>query len=233
VDALGGIVTAPLAGFNASPTELTTGATDALLGIAALICIAYLQQYRRVDGWKVGIWTWVLATLAAAALLGAVVHGFELSDGTRELLWRPLFFLLGLLVALFVVAASYDWLGERSAHRVLMAMMPIAVGFFAITQVLSGAFLVFVVYEAVAMLVALGIYISLTVRRLLPGAALMAFAILLNIVAAGIQASGSVRFTLLWPFDHNGAFHLVQLVAVFVLMLGLRQSLQLAQCGRR
>ena len=215
-----------MTGFNGSATELTTGATDALLGIAALTCIVYLQQYRRLDGWKVGIWTWVLATLAVAALLGAVVHGFELSDGTRELLWRPLFFLLGLLVALFVVAASYDWLGEQSARRVLMAMIPIALGFFAITQLLSSAFMVFVAYEALAMLVALGIYVSLAVRRRLPGARLMAFAILLNIVAAGIQASGSVRFTLLWPFDHNGVFHIVQLIAVVVLMLGLRQSLR-------
>ena len=215
-----------MTGFNVSATELTTGATDALLGVVALACIVYLQQYRKADGWKVGIWTWVLATLAAAALLGAVVHGFELSDGTREFLWRPLFFMLGLLVGLFVVAASYDWLGEQSARRVLAVMIPIAMGFFAITQLLSGAFLVFVVYEALAMLVALGIYVSLAVRRRLPGARLMAFAILLNIVAAGIQASGSVRFTLLWPFDHNGVFHIVQLIAVVVLMLGLRQSLR-------
>ncbi len=215
-----------MTGFNVSATELTTGATDALLGVVALACIAYLQQYRKADGWKVGIWTWVLVTLAAAALLGAVVHGFEMSDGTREFLWRPLFFLLGLLVALFVVAASYDWLGEQSARRVLAAMIPIAMGFFAITQLLSGAFLVFVVYEAIAMLVALGIYFSLAVRRRLPGARLMALAILLNIVAAGIQASGSVRFTLIWSFDHNGVFHIVQMLAVVVLMLGLRQSLR-------
>jgi hypothetical protein len=105
-------------------------------------------------------------------------------------------------------------------------MIPVAVGFFAITQLLSGAFLVFVVYEAVAMLAALGIYVSLAARRRQPGAALMALAILLNIVAAGIQASGTVRFTLVWPFDHNGLFHIVQMIAVVVLMLGLRQSLR-------
>ena len=120
-----------------------------------------------------------------------------------------------------MVAASYDWLGERLAQRVLIAMIPIGVGFFAITQVSSGAFLVFVVYEVVAMLVALGIYLFLTVRRLLPGAGLMAFAIVLNIVA-----TESVRFTIIWPFDHNGVFHIVQLIAVLVLMLGLQQSFQ-------
>jgi hypothetical protein len=212
--------------LNASSIELTTGATDAILGILALFCIAYLQRYRVADGWKVGIWTWVLAMLAGAALLGAGVHGLELSDSTTELLWRPLYLLLGLLVALFVVAASYDWLGHQSARRVLVAMVPIAIGFFAVTQLLRGSFLVFVVYEAVAMLVALSIYVVLAVRRRLPGAGLMALAIVLNIVAAGIQATGSVRLTLIWPFDHNGVFHIVQMIAVVVLLFGLRKSLQ-------
>jgi len=213
-------------GLNPSLTELTTGTTDALLGVLALICIAYLQRYRRADDWKVGLWTWVLATLAAAALLGAVVHGLALGEGTREFLWRPLFLLLGILVALFLVAASYDWLGEHSSRRVLVAMMPVAVGFFAVTQLLSEAFIVFVAYEALAMLAALTIYVFLSVRRRLPGAGLMALAILLNIVAAGVQATGSVQITLIWPFDHNGVFHIVQMIAVVVLMLGLRRSLQ-------
>ena len=219
-------------GLNPSPTELTTGATDALLGVLALVCIAYLQRFRQADRWKVGIWSWVLAVLAGAALMGAVVHGLELREGTRDLLWRPLFLLLGLLVALFVVAACYDWLGERSARRALLIMIPVAVGFFATSQLMNGSFLIFVVYEAIAMLAALGIYVALSLRRQLRGAGLMALAILLNIVAAGIQAGGSVRFTLIWPFDHNGVFHIVQMVAVVVLMVGLSQSLSRQSPGQ-
>lgn len=211
--------------LNPNPTELTTGATDALLGILAYGCVLYLSRYRQVDRWKVGIWMWVLGILAAAALLGAIIHGFDLSHALSQLLWRPLFFLLGLLVALFVVAAAYDMSGRSAARRVLVLMIPLSIAFFGITQLASGTFLAFIVYEALAMCLALGIYVSLAARRQLRGADLMAAAILLNIVAAGIQASSSVSFTLVWPFDHNGVFHLVQIMAVVVLMFGLRAAL--------
>ena len=212
-------------GFTDSPVELTTAATDVLLAILAFICIVYLRQYRSLDGWKVGVWSWTLAAFSAAALLGAVVHGLELSDATKTFLWRPLYLLLALVVALFVVAASYDWLGKRSAWRVLAAMMPVALGFFVFTQIWSDSFRVFVVYETASMLVALAIYVYLAAGKRLTGAGLMASAILLNVLAAGIQADGSIRLTVIWPFDHNGVFHVVQMVAVLVLIAGLRRSL--------
>jgi len=211
-------------GFTDSPVELTTAATDALLAILALICIVYLRQYRRLDGWKVGVWSWTLAALSAAALLGAVVHGLELGEATKTFLWRPLYLLLALVVALFVVAASYDWLGKRSAWRVLAVMVPVALGFFIFTQVWSDSFRVFVVYETVSMLIALAVYAYLAAWKRLTGAGLMASAVVLNLLAAGIQASGPIQLTVIWPFDHNGVFHIVQLVAVIVLTAGLNRS---------
>ena len=50
--------------------------------------------------------------------------------------------------------------------------------------------------------------------------------IALNIVAAAIQATGSVRFTLVVPFDHNGVFHLVQMAAIVVLVAGVAKGLE-------
>ncbi len=211
--------------FNSSPTELTTAATDVLLGLLAAASVIRLFRYRDRDSWKVGVWSWVLATLVVASLLGAVAHGFQWSEDLRELIWRPLYLLLGLLVALFVVAATYDWLGRETASRVLPAAVVVAVMFFLLTQLASGTFLVFIIYEAAAMLLALCIYAYLAVRHRLDGAGLMASAIVLNIVAAGIQASGSVTLNLIWAFDHNGVFHLVQMIAVVVLVLGLQKSL--------
>jgi len=211
-------------GFTDSPVELTTAATDALLAILALICIVYLRRYRSLDGWKVGVWSWTLAALSVAALLGAVVHGLELGEATKTFLWRPLYLLLALVVALFVVAASYDWLGKRSAWRVLAVMVPVALGFFIFTQVWSDSFRVFVVYETVSMLIALAVYAYLAAWKRLTGAGLMASAVVLNLLAAGIQASGPIQLTVIWPFDHNGVFHIVQLVAVIVLTAGLNRS---------
>lgn len=205
-------------------TELTTGATDAILAVEALVCALVLWRRRAYDPFKIGIWTWVFGLLAVASVLGAVAHALAISEGLREFLWRPLYLALGLVVALFAVGAVYDWKGRGVAARLLPIAVLIAIGFFLVTQLVSGAFLVFVLYEAVAMLAALAIYGALAARGH-PGAALVALGVLLSIVAAGIQATGTVRLELIVPFDHNGVFHLVQMVALVPLTAGLLRTL--------
>jgi len=211
--------------FTSVPIEQTTALTDAVLAAVAIVCLASLWRSRARDPWKVGLWSWVLGLLTFAAGLGAVAHGFEMQEGLRSLLWHPLFLSLGLVVGLFVVAAVHDWKGQAVSRRVLPAMLAVGIVFFAVTLVASGTFLVFVAYEAVAMLSALAVYVTLAAGSRLAGAGIVALAIVLNIVAAGIQASGTVRLTIGVPFDHNGVFHLVQIVAVVVLVVGLQQGL--------
>jgi len=52
----------------------------------------------------------------------------------------------------------------------------------------------------------------------------MAAGILTSIVASGIQASKAVSFTFIWPFDHNGTFHLILIVGFLFLTIGLRSA---------
>lgn len=148
-----------------------------------------------------------------------------MSEELKDLLWQPLFLALGLVVALFVVAAVHDWQGRGVSRRLLPVMLLVGAGFFGLTRIATGTFLVFIIYEAVAMVFALVVYGSLAANGKLRGAAIVAVAIVLNIVAAGIQASGSVAVTVGVPFDHNGLFHIVQAVAVVVLVAGLEQGL--------
>jgi len=77
------------------------------------------------------------------------------------------------------------------------------------------------------MLLALGIYLYLALRRLLGGAWLMVGAIVLHIAAAAVQAS-SLGVTVVVPFDHNGVFHVVQLAAILVLTAGLIRGFRAA-----
>ena len=211
--------------FNPAITELTTAATDAVIAVLAMGCLGFLARFRTVAPWRAGIWRWVFGLLAVAAVLGAVAHGFDLSETVRDWLWRPLFLALGLVVALFVVGAVLDLRGGSAARAALVPMVVVGVAFFAVTQIVSGAFLVFVIYEAAAMLAALGIYAALAVRRRLPGAATMTAGILINIAAAAIQATGTVSLTIVVPFDHNGVFHLVQMVALVVLTIGIARGM--------
>jgi len=208
----------------ASPTELTTAATDAVLGVLCLAVLWRLAVLRVSATWKRGLWCWVFGLLTIACVLGTVVHGLELPEPVRVGLWHPLNLSLGLTVGLFLVGGVYDWRGEGAARALLPWAMALGVGFFVITQFLGGLFLTFVIYEAAALTATLAMYIALGTAGRLPGAGTVALGIGLSIVAAAIQAS-TLSVRVIVPFDHNGLFHLVQLVATAVLAIGLRRGL--------
>ena len=74
------------------------------------------------------------------------------------------------------------------------------------------------------MLFALVAYGWLAINQQLAGVGLMAAGILVTMMAAGVQAGESVSFTFIWKFDHNGAFHLIQMVGIILLTAGLRAT---------
>lgn len=203
-----------------APTELTSGATDALLAIESLVIMGVLWSSTTAVSWKRRLWCGIFGLLMLAAALGAVVHGLEMTETIRTVLWKPLYLILGLLVALFVVGAVADWRGLQPAKKLLPWSFAVGFAFFGVIEWGGGSFLIFTLYEATAMLAALLIYSLLAAKRHFRGTALIALAILLNLVAAGIQAS-DVSLQVFVPFDHNGVFHLVQILATAILGTGL------------
>ncbi|MEJ2548177.1 MAG: hypothetical protein P8125_10215 [Gemmatimonadota bacterium] len=211
--------------WNSELTELTTAATDAVLAILSIAALGAVRRRREADSWKVDLWVWLLGLLAAASLLGALAHGFELSERTTDLLWQPLYLFLGLVVALFLVGAVRDDFGETAARRSRPWMLAIGFGVFRVTRLGSGSFLVFVAYEGIAMLAALGLFADAAVRKRVPGAGLMTLGVGLNLGAAAVQQSPARLSIAGVPFDHNGLFHLVQLAALGVLTFGVLRGL--------
>lgn len=209
------------------PTEQTTAVTDALLMAISMAAALYLHSIGQKYRWKATVWVVAFCFLSLAAMLGAVAHGLQMSETTQALIWHPLNFSLGLLVALFLVAAVYDIWGETIARRVLPAMVLIGGGFFGVTLVWPDSFLVFIIYEATVMFFALGGYAWLAVRGRLEGAWFIVAGILITMIAAGVQASHAVSFTFVWQFDHNGAYHLIQMVGIVAFVFGLKRSLRI------
>ena len=206
--------------------ERTTAATDAVLALAALAAIVVIR--RTPPSFGRSVWVAALAGLLLASLLGAVAHGLRLSPSLREFLWQPLYLSLGVTMALFVVGAVRDWRGDRASRHVLWPMLGLAAVFYGITWLTGGDFIAFVVYEAAALLFSLVVYLRLARGEHRPGAAAMAAALGVSLAAGGVQAAdiGSIR--LFWEFDHNGLFHLVQLVGLVLLVAGLRRLLSFA-----
>ena len=209
----------------AQATERTTAATDALLAVAAILLLAMLRR-RTPPSFARAVWLAALASMAVASAIGAVAHGLRLSAATRDLLWQPLYLALGTTMALFVVGAVRDWRGDRPARRALPPMLLLALAFYGATRAAGGDFLVFVLYEVAALGFSLIVYAWLAVRRQRGGAAAMAAALAVSLAAGAVQAADLGTVRLLWEFDHNGLFHLVQLAGVALLAIGLRRILQ-------
>ncbi len=209
-----------------SPTEQTTAITDLILAVFSFGCALSVRRRRTADPWKATLWAWAFGLLSLASALGAAAHGLTLSPAAHRLLWLPLNMALGLVIALFVVGAIYDLWGLRVARRLLPILIAVGLAFFAFAQIITGTFSVFLIYEGVAMFLALIIYIRIARNRSRPGAKLMVAGVLITIIAAVFQANRNIELTLFWTFDHNGVFHLIQMTALVALVAGLRAALE-------
>jgi hypothetical protein len=204
-----------------STTERTTAVTDGALGLLAVAGALYLTRVAPASFAR-RIWLAALLALALASGLGAIAHGLVMSDGAREVLWQPLYLLLGVTMALFVVGAVDAWRGAMTAKRLLLPLLGLALVFYGATRAAGGAFLVFILFEAAALIFSLVVYLRLAYLRTRPGAGLMALALAVSLLAGVVQASGPLSVRLVWTFDQNGLFHLVQLLGVTLLLPGLR-----------
>lgn len=211
--------------LTTSPTELTTSATDALLAIECAVIIALLLRTTTANRWRTNLWCCVFGLLAISSLLGALAHGLEMPKPIRTALWTPLYLSLGILVVLFTVGAVADWRGKAVAKRLAPWGIGVSAAFLGLTALMGGKFIVFIVYAAAVLLSALAIYTFLAATHRLKGAAVVALAILLNLAAAAAQAS-NVSIHLLVPFDHNGVFHLVQILSTATLGWGLHLGMK-------
>jgi hypothetical protein len=209
--------------FSESPAELTTAATDLALGVESLLVARLAVPPGAASGLREAVWRWVLMLTAVASLLGALAHGISWSVSVLDGIWKLLYLDLGFVAALFLVGAVIDWRGARGAGRLIPMAFAAGALFFGLTQWIDGGFVLFIVYEAVVMLAALAIYLTLARRRRLAGAGAVAVAIVLSLVAAALQASD---LAIVWivPFDHNSLFHLMQMPAVVLLGVGVRRG---------
>jgi hypothetical protein len=212
--------------FTASPTEKTTAITDVLLSLVAAGAIIILQQLESPETWKVNIWSMAFGFIALSGLLGAIAHGMEISERVHQRTWSLLNLSLGLAVSVFVIGVAYDLWGLAAARTILPWMLVLSLAFYLTTHFFAGIFFVFIVYEAVALAFAWGAYSWLAITGQLKGALFMSAGVLVSMIAAGIQATMKTSVKLIFELDHNGIFHMVQILGIIILLMGLRSSLQ-------
>lgn len=178
------------------PAELTSAATDLVLaGIAATgIWLA--------RGW---LWRLTFGGLALVAVAGVAVHGLTFAPTTTRGLWLVLQLLLGLSVALFALAALRDGGGPTLVRRAAVPLIAAGLTVGVLAQYYPETFLPFILFNGIV-LIGVGALGVLRRRWRLAGGCLIA------LLAGAVQAT-SWRLDLIWEFDHNGLFHLVQIPA--------------------
>ncbi len=204
------------------PTEQTSAITDLILAGQSMVCFYLVRRRPANQCFALSLWAWIFGLLSFSSLLGAFVHGFELSSETVAILWCPLYFALGQLVALVALAAIAHFGYQKICRSMVPASIGLAFVFAAVTQVWSNSFLLFVAYEALMMTFALGIYITClwhpTKQR---GSGLLALGVFLTLMAAAVDTQSTWRLQCIWAFDNHGIFHLIQMSGLSIISFGL------------
>ena len=128
---------------------------------------------------------------------------------------------LSMAVSLFGVGVVLDAFGAAVARRLLPVLLAAGLLVYAVSRSLAGHFMIFMRYQALVLTLALAIYAWLAVQGVPEGAGWMTAGVAASLIAAATQARRNLQVTLIWEFDHNGIFHLIQVLGVIFLCVGL------------
>ncbi len=164
------------------------------------------------------------AFLAGASILGAMSHGFEMTKTVNYILWYPLYLGLAAVIVFFLIGAIHELGGRSLSQKILPWLSLMALVVYLFTAI-PDSFLLFIIYEGLSMLTSLGIFTYLFIRDKNKTALWMILGILTTITAAVVQALGPFQWNLVWEFDHNGLFHLIQIPGIVLIFVALRNFL--------
>ncbi|MCY2978640.1 MAG: hypothetical protein NTU79_08265 [Planctomycetota bacterium] len=128
-------------------------------------------------------------------------------------------------MAYFALAAiGFVWGAEIAKFLMPFAVL-VEIGFFGITQIWSGSFLLFIAYEAAILLSVTILYGYSYFRYRSPGSGFLTLGTLIGILAAILDAQPSLHLKVYWELDEHGIFHLVQMLSLFLMAMGVYKRL--------
>ena len=202
-------------------SEPMTMFTDYLVTLlAASLGIHLIIEGRARSERSEALWGWAFMATALGALAGGTSHGFvqQLGDEGWQVLWKVTVYAIGAASFLLLAGALVASLSDPWRRLLLLVAFLKFVGY--ISWMASHDDFRFVINDyGSTMVVVLLLQIWQWWARRAPSAPWVVGGILVSFVASLIQQSG---FSLHQHFNHNDIFHVIQLLALWLLYRGGR-----------
>lgn len=202
-------------------TEPTTVVTDYLLGGMATWCgVRLLRTTRKRRQRSVLLWALGFLAAAGAAFTGGTAHGVKeiAAEQTQQRLWKSSLYAIG-LTSFFLLAATIVSTLPRPWQRPLLIATGVKFAGFAAWMTTHDEFR-YALYDYVtAMLGVLLLHGKDAAGPDAERARLIIGGLLVSFVAGGVQQSGFRRGQ---HFNHNDAYHLIQIGALYLFYQGGR-----------
>jgi hypothetical protein len=202
--------------------EQFTGLIDLIFGILLLILVWKLfQKAEKPVTQKLSLWLGALITLAFSSFLGFVVHFFFFVPRVYSIVWQPLYLSLGVSISFFVLAIIAEMKKELLDPMQIVLVLAAPIVFFTLTLIFPGSFLIFVIYESLALLFCLISLLIFGIRQKSQHYFQLFFAFLIFILSIAFQAMYDVKVLFVVSIDPNGLIHLSQLASLPLFYLGI------------
>lgn len=200
-------------------TQIDVTLTDFLLAAECLVFAVLLTRRSAANVPARYALIIVFYSLAAAAAIGAVVHGFFYAGGPVEgLLWLLTMAALGCVGCSAWILFAYGTFAPRAAQFIAIAAAVGLAIYIAVILFVSQDFAIAIADYLPANLAPAVMFLMRALRSRITAAWQGLIGVLLTFLAAGIQQSGidlHPRY-----LNHNALYHLIQAVGLFLMYRG-------------
>ncbi len=205
-----------------SGTELSSGLTNL---INALLSIYFLFRLIQMDKEKKGklLWAITFAVFIISSLVGAYIHGIQLKQETKKILWAFLNINLCLTIATYSICIWYEAYGLKITRILIPIYTILSIGFGLYKNFIAGSYTSFVVFTIINLFL-LMIILIINIRKK-PYLLFFLLAIIVFTIGSYLQTIYTLRLDLILVLDHNGIYHLMVMLFVILNYIGIKRSI--------
>lgn len=200
-----------------------TGLTDLFNFVLALVLAVMMRGYSR----RSRVWRWLMISISASGAAGAFYHVIRHTEDEKKIIW--LFVSLAMIASpvLFFICAMSEANEKYEKPAAIWSSVGGAAIFAAMTAahfINDRSLTVFTIGAVVTVLSALGIFIALYIKRRSSFLLLYIIGIVIQIPGGIMQATRTLRFTLVFDWDYNSIYHLILSATAILLFIGVTMS---------